>query len=130
MIQKIIYVRIYDWMLKNKWDNRWIDNRTYVIVVIPCISLIFGVLFAATKEDGYVHYRNIWEEIIIIFFTVCGMLGMVIPLGFDGKKICNEVRKELKARPRYWKNAVVVYFVAIIVIVLVVNVVFSHLESI
>lgn len=130
MAQKIIYARVYDWQLKKKCDDRWIGRRAYVIVAAPCIFLIFGVLFAVTKKDGYVHFSNTLEEVIIIFFAVCGMLGMVIPLGFDGKKIRDEVRKEVKARPRYWRNAVIAYFVVIVAIVWVVNVVFSHLGDV
>ena len=48
-----------------------------------------------------------------------------IPLGFfDDKKICKEVRQELRKRPRYWKRALAVYWAVIVAIVVVVNIAF------
>lgn len=47
------------------------------------------------------------------------------PFGiFDDKKICKEVRQELRKRPRYWKRALAVYWAVIVAIVVVVNIAF------
>lgn len=47
------------------------------------------------------------------------------PFGiFDDKKICKEVRQELRERPRYWRRALAVYWAVIVAIVVVVNVAF------
>ena len=48
-----------------------------------------------------------------------------IPLGFfDDKKICKEVRQELRERPRYWKRAIAVYWAVIVAMVVAANIVF------
>lgn len=47
------------------------------------------------------------------------------PFGiFDDKKICKEVRQELRKRPRYWKRALAVYWAVIVAIVVVANMAF------
>ena len=43
---------------------------------------------------------------------------------FDDKKICKEVRQELRERPRYWKRAIAVYWAVIVAMVVAANIVF------
>lgn len=53
------------------------------------------------------------------------VLLSAIPLGFfDDKKICKEVRQELRERPRYWKWAIVIYWTVIAALVVAVNVIY------
>lgn len=57
------------------------------------------------------------------FSRMLAVLLMAISLGFrDDKKVCKEVRQELRERPRYWKWAIAVYWAVIVVIVVTMNI--------
>lgn len=63
--------------------------------------------------------KNIFSR----FSRMLAVLLMAIPLGFrDDKKVCKEVRQELRERPRYWEWAIAVYWAVIVVIVVTMNI--------
>ena len=61
----------------------------------------------------------------VMQWVLAAVLLSAIPLGFfDDKKICKEVRQELRERPRYWKWAIVIYWTVIAALVVAVNVIY------
>ena len=78
-----------------------------------------------TKEDGYIHLVNVPQKVVFYGLASLAVLLSAIPLGFfDDKKICKEVRQELRERPRYWKRAIAVYWAVIVAMVVAANIVF------
>ena len=66
------------------------------------------------------------QKIVIYGLVGLAVLLSAIPLGFfDDKKICKEVRQELREQPRYWKWAIVIYWTVIAALVVAVNVIRS-----
>lgn len=59
--------------------------------------------------------KNIFSR----FSRMLAVLLMAIP---DDKKVCKEVRQELRERPRYWKWAIAVYWAVIVAIVVTMNI--------
>ena len=97
MVHKIPHARL------TEWNNK---SGIYLLSILPELLLLNGTLFAAAGQDGYVHLEPGWQKAVFYGVSVLAVLLMIIPLGFsDDKKICKEVRQELRERPRYWKRA-------------------------
>ena len=124
MVHKIPHARLTEW--NNKRKHKALASGIYLLSILPELLLLNGTLFAAAGQDGYVHLEPGWQKAVFYGVSVLAVLLMLIPLGFsDDKKICKEVRQELRERPRYWKRAVAVYWAAIVAAVVAMNVVFS-----
>ena len=127
MVHKIPHARLTEW--NNKRKHKALASGIYLLSILPELLLLNGTLFAAAGQDGYVHLESGWQKAVFYGVSVLAVLLMLIPLGFsDDKKICKEVRQELRERPRYWKRAVAVYWAAIVAAVVAVNVVFLYLK--
>lgn len=123
MVHKIPHARLTEW--NNKRKHKALASGIYLLSILPELLLLNGTLFAAAGQDGYVHLESGWQKAVFYGVSVLAVLLMIIPLGFsDDKKICKEVRQELRERPRYWKRAVAVYWAVIVAIVVVVNMAF------
>lgn len=97
----------------------------YFLSILPEFVLLAGTFLAATGQDGYVHLVNVPQKITFYGLAGLAVLLSAIPLGFlDDKKICKEVRQELRERPRYWKRALAVYWVVIVAMVMAANMAF------
>ena len=127
MVHKIPHARLTEW--NNKRKHKALASGIYLLSILPELLLLNGTLFAAAGQDGYVHLESGWQKAVFYGVSVLAVLLMLIPLGFsDDKKICKEVRQELRERPRYWKRAVAVYWAAIVAAAVAVNVVFLYLK--
>ena len=127
MLHKIPYVHFTEW--NNKRKRKALAAGTYFLSILPEFVLLAGTFLAATGQDGYVHLVNMPQK--IVFYSLAGLVVLLsaIPLGFfDDKKICKEVRQELRERPRYWKRALVVYWAVIVAMVVVVNMAFPTFD--
>ena len=123
MLHKISYAHFTEW--NNRRKRKALAAGIYFLSILPEFVLLVGTLLAAKGQDGYVHLVNVPQKIVFYGLSGLAMLLMVIPLGFgDDKKICKEVRQELRERPRYWKRALAVYWAVIVAIVVVVNMAF------
>lgn len=123
MLHKIPYAHFTEW--NNKRKHKALAAGVYCLSIIPEYVLLAGTFLAARGQDGYVHLVNVPQKIIVYGLVGLAVLLSAIPLGFfDDKKICKEVRQELRKRPRYWKGALAVYWAVIVAIVVVVNIAF------
>ena len=112
MVHKIPHARLTEW--NNKRKHKALASGIYLLSIL-----------AAAGQDGYVHLESGWQKAVFYGVSVLAVLLMLIHLGFsDDKKICKEVRQELRERPRYWKRAVAVYWAAVVAAVVAVNVMF------
>ena len=108
MLHKIPYAHLTEW--NNKRKHKALAAGIYFLSIIPEYVLLAGTFLAARGQDGYVHLVNVPQKIIVYGLVGLAVLLSAIPLGFfDDKKICKEVRQELRKRPRYWKGALAVY---------------------
>ena len=123
MLHKIPYAHFTEW--NNKRKHKALAAGVYCLSIIPEYVLLAGTFLAARGQDGYVHLVNVPQKIIVYGLVGLAVLLSAIPLGFfDDKKICKEVRQELRKCPRYWKGALAVYWAVIVAIVVVVNIAF------
>ena len=123
MLHKIPYVHFTEW--NNRRKRKAFAAGIYFLSIIPEFVLLAGTFLAARGQDGYVHLVNVPQKIVFYGLAGLAVLLSAIPLGFfDDKKICKEVRQELRERPRYWRRALAVYWAVIVAIVVVVNVAF------
>lgn len=123
MLHKISYAHFTEW--NNKRKRKAFAAGIYFLSILTEYVLLAGTFMAARGQDGYVHLTNVPQKIVFYGLSGLAMLLMVIPLGFgDDKKICKEVRQELRERPRYWKRALAVYWAVIVAIVVIVNMAF------
>lgn len=123
MLHKIPYAHFTEW--NNRRKRKAFAAGIYFLSIIPEYVLLAGTFLAAAGQDGYVHLVNVPQKIVVYGLAGLAMLLMAIPLGFgDDKKLCKEVRQELRERPRYWRRALAVYWAVIVAIVVVVNVAF------
>ena len=123
MLHKIPYAHFTEW--NNKRKHKALAAGVYCLSIIPEYVLLAGTFLAARGQDGYVHLVNVTQKIIVYCLVGLALLLSAIHLGFfDDKKICKEVRQELRKRPRYWKRALAVYWAVIVAIVVVVNIAF------
>ena len=107
MLHKIPYAHFTEW--NNKRKHKALAAGVYCLSIIPEYVLLAGTFLAARGQDGYVHLVNVPQKIIVYGLVGLAVLLSAIPLGFfDDKKICKEVRQELRKRPRYWKRALAV----------------------
>ena len=115
MLHKIPYAHFTEW--NNKRKRKAFAAGIYFLSILPEFFLLAGTFLAAGGQDGYVHLVNVPQK--IVFYGLAGLawLLMAIPLGFDDKKVCKEVRQELRERPRYWKRALAVYWAVIVAMV-------------
>ena len=123
MLHKIPYAHFTEW--NNKRKRKAFAAGIYFLSILPEFVLLAGTFLAATRQDGYVHLANVPQK--IVFYSLAGLVVLLsaIPLGFfDDKKICKEVRQELRERPRYWRRALAVYWAVIVAMVVVVNMAF------
>lgn len=123
MLHKIPYAHFTEW--NNKRKHKALAAGVYCLSIIPEYVLLAGTFLAARGQDGYVHLVNVPQKVVFYGLAGLAVLLSAIPLGFfDDKKICKEVRQELRKRPRYWKRALVVYWAVIVAMVVAVNVAF------
>lgn len=123
MLHKIPYAHFTEW--NNKRKRKALAAGIYFLSILPEFFLLAGTFMAARGQDGYVHLANVPQK--IVFYSLAGLAVLLsaIPLGFfDDKKICKEVRQELRERPRYWKRAIAVYWAVIVAMVVAANIVF------
>ena len=115
MLHKIPYAYFTEW--NNRRKRKALAAGIYFLSILPEFVLLAGTFLAARGQDGYVHLANVPQK--IVFYGLAGLawLLMAIPLGFDDKKVCKEVRQELRERPRYWKRALAVYWAVIVAMV-------------
>lgn len=126
MLHKIPYAHFTEW--NNKRKHKALAAGVYCLSIIPEYVLLAGTFLAARGQDGYVHLVNVPQKIVFYGLVGLAVLLSAIPLGFfDDKKICKEVRQELRERPRYWRRALAVYWVVIVAIVVVVNAIYPLL---
>lgn len=123
MLHKIPYAHFTEW--NNKRRRKALAAGIYFLSILPEFVLLAGTFLAATGQDGYVHLVNVPQKITFYGLAGLAVLLSAIPLGFlDDKKICKEVRQELRERPRYWKRALAVYWVVIVAMVMAANMAF------
>ena len=123
MLHKIPYAHFTEW--NNKRKRKAFAAGIYFLSIIPEFVLLAGTFLAARGQDGYVHLVNVPQKIVFYGLAGLAVLLSAIPLGFfDDKKICKEVRQELRERPRYWKWAIVIYWTVIAALVDAVNVIY------
>lgn len=123
MLHKIPYAHFTEW--NNKRKHKALATGIYFLSILPEFFLLAGTFLAAREHDGYVHLVNVPQKIVIYGLVGLAVLLSAIPLGFfDDKKICKEVRQELRERPRYWKWAIVIYWTVIAALVVAVNVIY------
>lgn len=128
MLHKIPYAHFTEW--NNKRKRKAFAAGIYFLSIIPEFVLLAGTFLAARGQDGYVHLVNVPQKIVFYGLAGLAVLLSAIPLGFfDDKKICKEVRQELRKRPHYWKRALAVYWAVIVAIVVVVNVAFPTVSE-
>ena len=126
MLHKIPYAHFTEW--NNKRKRKAFAAGIYFLSIIPEFVLLAGTFLAARGQDGYVHLVNVPQKIVVYGLAGLAVLLSAIPLGFfDDKKICKEVRQELRERPRYWRRALAVYWTVIVAIVVVVNAIYPLL---
>ena len=113
MLHKIPYAHFTEW--NNKRKHKALAAGVYCLSIIPEYVLLAGTFLAARGQDGYVHLVNVPQKVVFYGLAGLAVLLSAIPLGFfDDKKICKEVRQELRKRPRYWKRALAVYWAVIV----------------
>ena len=126
MLHKIPYAHFTEW--NNKRKHKALATGIYFLSILPEFFLLAGTFLAAREYDRYVHLVNVPQKIVIYGLVGLAVLLSAIPLGFfDDKKICKEVRQELRKRPRYWRRALAVYWTVIVAIVVVVNAIYPLL---
>ena len=126
MLHKIPYAHFTEWNNKRKYKA--LAAGVYCLSIIPEYVLLAGTFLAARGQDGYVHLVNVPQKVVFYGLAGLAVLLSAIPLGFfDDKKICKEVRQELRKRPRYWKRALAVYWAVIVAIVVIVNAIYPLL---
>ena len=109
----------------NKRKRKAFAAGIYFLSILPEFVLLAGTFLAARGQDGYVHLVNVPQKVVFYGLASLAVLLSAIPLGFfDDKKICKEVRQELRERPRYWKRAIAVYWAVIVAMVVAANIVF------
>ena len=115
MLHKISYAHFTEW--NNKRKRKAFAAGIYFLSILPEFVLLAGTFLAARGQDGYVHLVNVPQKVVFYGLASLAVLLSAIPLGFfDDKKICKEVRQELRERPRYWKRAIAVYWAVIFVL--------------
>lgn len=113
MLHKISYAHFTEW--NNKRKRKAFAAGIYFLSILPEFVLLAGTFLAARGQDGYVHLVNVPQKVVFYGLASLAVLLSAIPLGFfDDKKICKEVRQELRERPRYWKRAIAVYWAVIV----------------
>lgn len=123
MLHKISYAHFTEW--NNKRKRKAFAAGIYFLSILPEFVLLAGTFLAARGQDGYVHLVNVPQKVVFYGLAGLAVLLSAIPLGFfDDKKICKEVRQELRERPRYWKRAIAVYWAVIVAMVAAANIVF------
>lgn len=123
MLHKISYAHFTEW--NNRRKRKALAAGIYFLSILPEFVLLVGTLLAAKGQDGYVHLVNVPQKVVFYGLAGLAVLLSAIPLGFwDDKKICKEVRQELRECPRYWKRAIVVYWAVIVAMVVAANIVF------
>ena len=123
MLHKISYAHFTEW--NNKRKRKAFAAGIYFLSILPEFVLLAGTFLAARGQDGYVHLVNVPQKVVFYGLASLAVLLSAIPLGFfDDKKICKEVRQELRERPRYWKRAIAVYWAVIVAMVAAANIVF------
>ena len=123
MLHKISYAHFTEW--NNKRKRKAFAAGIYFLSILPEFVLLAGTFLAARGQDGYVHLVNVPQKVVFYGLASLAVLLSAIPLGFfDDKKICKEVRQELRERPRYWKRAIAVYWAVIVAMVVAANIVF------
>ena len=123
MLHKISYAHFTEW--NNKRKRKAFAAGIYFLSILPEFVLLAGTFLAARGQDGYVHLVNVPQKVVFYGLAGLAVLLSAIPLGFfDDKKICKEVRQELRERPRYWKRAIAVYWAVIVAMVVAANIVF------
>ena len=123
MLHKISYAHFTEW--NNKRKRKAFAAGIYFLSILPEFVLLAGTFLAARGQDGYVHLVNVPQKVVFYGLAGLAVLLSAIPLGFfDDKKICKEVRQELRERPRYWKRAIAVYWAVIVAMVATANIVF------
>lgn len=130
MLHKIPYAYFTEW--NNKRKRKALSQGIYALSILPEFVLLYGTLFAARGEDGYMHSDSmtLFQQVLFYASTGLAIALMAIPLGFgEDKKVCLEVRKELRERARYWKRAIAIYWAIILAIVVAINVVFPMMVA-
>ena len=95
MLHKIPYAHFTEW--NNKRKHKALATGIYFLSILPEFVLLAGTFLAAREYDGYVHLVNVPQKIVIYGLVGLAVLLSAIPLGFfDDKKICKEVRQELR----------------------------------
>ena len=123
MLHKIPYAYFTEW--NNRRKRKALAAGIYFLSILPEFVLLAGTFLAARGQDGYVHLVNVPQKVVFYGLAGLAVLLSAIPLGFfDDKKICKEVRQELRERPRYWKWAIVIYWTVIAALVVAVNVIY------
>lgn len=123
MLHKISYAHFTEW--NNRRKRKALAAGIYFLSILPEFVLLVGTLLAAKGQDGYVHLVNVPQKVVFYGLAGLAVLLSAIPLGFwDDKKICKEVRQELRECPRYWKRVIVVYWAVIVAMVVAANIVF------
>lgn len=103
MLHKISYAHFTEW--NNKRKRKAFAAGIYFLSILPEFVLLAGTFLAARGQDGYVHLVNVPQKVVFYGLASLAVLLSAIPLGFfDDKKICKEVRQELRERPRYWTS--------------------------
>lgn len=128
MLHKIPYAHFTEW--NNRRKRKAFAAGIYFLSILPEYVLLNGTFLAARGQDGYVHLVNVPQKVVFYGLASLAVLLSAIPLGFFGdKKICKEVRQELRKRPRYWKRAIAVYWAVIVAMVVAVNVAFPAISE-
>lgn len=122
MIHKTAYILAYD-MLRKKGVTNWVDRRANGIICLPYLALIIVALLTLKEES------NIGQKIVTSILIGWASIAAWGTSGFTLKP-CNwitEIRKELDKHPRYWKNAIAVYYAVVMAVAIAAGIVMPYL---
>ena len=123
MLHKISYAHFTEW--NNKRKRKAFAAGIYFLSILPEFVLLAGTFLAARGTRRVCTSGKRATKGCFYGLASLAVLLSAIPLGFfDDKKICKEVRQELRERPRYWKRAIAVYWAVIVAMVVAANIVF------
>lgn len=122
MIHKTAYVLAYD-MLRKKEVRNWIERRANGIILLPYLTLILVALLTLKEEP------NTGRKIVTSILIGWAFIATWCTSGFMFKpcRWITEIRKELDKHPRYWKNAIAMYYAAVVTVAITAAIVMLYL---
>lgn len=122
MIHKTTYVLAYD-MLQRKGVRNWIKRRANGIILLPYLTLIVVALLTLKEEP------NTGQKIVTSILIGWAFIATWCASGFMLKPFSwiTEIQKELDKHPRYWKNAIAMYYAIVVAVAIAAAIVMPYL---